>query len=471
MSLNKIGVVGMAVMGSNLALNIERNNYSVSIFNRSKKRIDTLKKKFPKNKLFPFYSIKSFVNSLKTPRIILLMVASGNPTDEIIKLIIPFLSKGDVLIDGGNSFYKDTIRREKEITQKGFYFLGAGISGGEKGALNGPSIMPGGSIKAYKLVKNIFKKISAKTICGDPCVDYIGPNGSGHYVKMVHNGIEYADMQLISESYFLLKNILQLNNKDLHFIFKKWNKGELNSYLIEITKNIFLKKDVCKKKYLIDIILDIASQKGTGSWASKSALDLQEPLSLITQSVFFRYISKIKNERILASKKLMGPSKKTIILNKKKFIEDIRKSLYLSKIIAYSQGFSQLKSASKKYNWNLNYSKISKIFREGCIIRAKFLENIIIAFKKNNNLLNILLDSYFYEISNKYQSSLRKVVSIAIKLGIPVPAFSSAISYYDSYRSKFLSTNLIQAQRDYFGSHTYKRNDKIGNFHTIWEKN
>ncbi|CAL4318721.1 NADP-dependent phosphogluconate dehydrogenase [Buchnera aphidicola] len=469
MSLNEIGVIGMAVMGRNLALNIESKNYTVSIFNRSAEKTTNVIYNNQNKKIYPFFEIKDFILSLKKPRVILLMVQSGKATDMTIHSLLPYLDKEDILIDGGNSFFKDTIKRSIYLSKKKINFLGAGISGGEEGALNGPAIMPGGHKKAYLQVKSLFKKISAKTKNGTPCVNYIGSDGSGHYVKMIHNGIEYGDMQLISEAYFILKKSLMLNNHDLYQIFSEWNQGELKSYLIEITKNIFLKKDD-HGEYILDVILDSASNKGTGKWMSKSALDLNEPLSLITQSVFFRYLSSLRSQRIIASKILIGPKNDILVKDKKKFIENMRRSLYLGKIISYAQGFSQLSKASKLYKWNLNYSNIAKIFRAGCIIRADFLKEIIKTYKKNNNLKNLLLTSYFKKISNVYQNSLRKIVSHAILHGIPVPAFSSAISYYDSYRSSQLPANLIQAQRDYFGAHTYERIDKNGIFHTNWLK-
>ncbi|CAL4318888.1 6-phosphogluconate dehydrogenase, decarboxylating [Buchnera aphidicola (Chaitophorus populicola)] len=467
MSLQEIGVVGMAVMGKNLALNIESKGYTVSIFNRSK-----LKTKevilYNKNKnLIPFFKIKDFVLSLKKPRIIILMVKSGLPTDLTIDSIIPYLDAEDILIDGGNSFYKDTIKRNLVLSKKNIHFFGVGISGGEEGALKGPAIMPGGNKLVYKKISSLFEKISAKTKDNESCVNYIGTDGSGHYVKMVHNGIEYGDMQLIAESYFILKNALNFNNKKISQVFFNWNQGELKSYLIKITRDIFLKKD-SSGKYLIDIILDTADNKGTGKWTSQSALNLGEPLSLITQSVFFRYLSSFKNQRLKASKALFGPKINTDILDIQKFVENIRRSLYLGKIISYAQGFSQLKKASLVHHWNLNYSKIAKIFRAGCIIRAEFLKEIIYAYKKNNDLQNLLLTPYFQNICNKYQKSLRKIVSYAVTNGIPIPAFSAAISYYDSYRSPILPANLLQAQRDYFGAHTYSRIDKKGTFHTNW---
>ncbi|CAL4318628.1 6-phosphogluconate dehydrogenase, decarboxylating [Buchnera aphidicola (Periphyllus testudinaceus)] len=469
MILNKIGVVGMAVMGRNLALNIESKNYTVSIFNRSSEKTKEVILNNPKKKLFPFFKLKDFILSLKKPRVILLMVKSGNPTDQMINSIIPYLDKEDIIIDGGNSFFKDTIKRSLKLFKKKINFIGAGISGGEEGALNGPAIMPGGQKIAYKKVSSLLNKISAKTKNNKSCVHYIGTDGSGHYVKMVHNGIEYGDMQLISEAYFILKKTLNLSNKELSCIFSEWNKGELKSYLIEITKNIFLKKD-SYGNYLIDVILDKASNKGTGTWTSQSALELNEPLSLITQSVFFRYLSFLKDQRVLASTFLKGPKINNVNSNKEKFIENVRRSLYLGKIISYAQGFSQLNTASRVYNWDLNYSNIAKIFRAGCIIRANFLTEIINSYKKNNNLVNLLLTPYFINISNKYQKSLRKIVSYSVLNGIPTPAFSASISYYDTYRSSFLPSNLIQAQRDYFGAHTYLRKDKEGVFHTDWLK-
>ncbi|AEO08470.1 6-phosphogluconate dehydrogenase [Buchnera aphidicola str. Ak (Acyrthosiphon kondoi)] len=468
MSQQQIGVVGMAVMGRNLALNIESKNYSVSIFNRTASITEEVFNKNKKKNIFPYFSIKDFINSLLRPRCILLMVQSGKATDETIKLIMPYLEKEDILIDAGNTFYKDTIRRNKELSKYGINFIGMGVSGGELGALNGPSIMPGGQKEAYNLVLPMLQKISAK-FEGESCVSYIGPNGAGHYVKMVHNGIEYGDMQLISESYFLLKYLLNMSNEELSYTFSEWNKGELNSYLIEITKNIFIKKDK-NGKYLIDLILDIAEDKGTGKWISKNALELREPLSLITESVFARYLSSLKEQRTVASKTLKGPNIKISIQDKNSFVEEVRRALYLGKIISYAQGFSQLKKASEKYNWNIKYSEIAKIFRAGCIIRANFLQKITEEYSENQTVVNLLLTPYFSRIANEYESSLRNIVIYAIKYGISVPTFSAAISYYDSYRALYSPANLIQAQRDYFGSHTYQRIDKTGYFHTNWSQ-
>lgn len=456
----------MSIMGSNLALNISNHGYYVSVFNRSHNKTDKLILKYPKKNIFPFYSIKEFVYSLKKPRCIFLMVKSGKSIDLVINSIKFFLNKGDIIIDGGNSFYKDTIRRYNELKKEGYNFIGAGLSGGEKGALNGLSIMVGGDKNIYNFILPILKNISA-FINSEPCVTYVGSNGSGHYVKMIHNGIEYSDMQLIAEVYSLLKIVLDINNNELSEIFNDWNKGELNSYLIEITKNILIKKDNYGK-FLIDFILDEADNKGTGKWISKSSLDLGEPLTLITESVFARYISLLKNQRILASKILIGPKLKIFTKNKLFFIEKVRCALYLSKIISYAQGFSQLKIASEKYNWNINYCNIAKIFRAGCIIRTKFLKNIINTFYDYPLIDNILLSPFFKKKINCYQKYLRYIISYGIKNGIPMPVFSSAISYYDSYRSAVLPANLIQAQRDYFGSHFYKRIDKKGIFHTKW---
>ncbi|WP_225639280.1 NADP-dependent phosphogluconate dehydrogenase [Candidatus Profftia sp. (ex Adelges kitamiensis)] len=467
MSKQQIGVIGMAVMGRNLALNLESHGYSVSIFNRSKNRTDTVIYDHPSKKLVPFYTLQDFVKSLEKPRCILLMVQAGIVTDQIIQSLKPYLTKGDILIDGGNTFFKDTIRRHHELSYEGFHLIGTGISGGEEGALRGPSIMPGGKKYVYDLISPIFKKIAAVTEDGEVCVNYIGPDGSGHYVKMVHNGIEYSDMQLIAEAYSLLKYGLNLSNKDLSTIFTEWNKGELNSYLIDITKDIFIKKDE-EGKYLIDVILDEAANKGTGQWTSQSALELGEPLSMITSSVFARYISSLKEQRMKFSQILFGPKVQVFNGNKTIFIEKVRRALYLGKIIAYAQGFSQLRAASKRYNWNLHYNEIAQIFRAGCIIRAQLLQKIIVTYTYDAIITNILLAPYCKQISNKYQQDLRDVVSYAVQNGIPIPTLSAALSYYDSYRSALLPSNLIQAQRDYFGAHTYKRIDRKGVFHTKW---
>ncbi|WP_445494176.1 NADP-dependent phosphogluconate dehydrogenase [Photorhabdus sp. SF281] len=466
MSKQQIGVVGMAVMGRNLALNIESRGYSVSIFNRSSDKTDEVIAENPGKKLVPRYTIEEFIDSLEKPRRILLMVKAGEATDKTIASLTPHLDKGDILIDGGNTYFQDTIRRNRELSAQGFNFIGTGVSGGEEGALKGPSIMPGGQKEAYELVAPILQEIAAKAE-GKPCVAYIGPDGAGHYVKMVHNGIEYGDMQLIAEAYSLLKNALNLSNEELYEIFTDWNNGELSSYLIEITADIFRKKDEAGQ-YLVDVILDEAANKGTGKWTSQSSLDLGIPLTLITESVFARYLSSLKDQRVAAAKVLSGPQAQPFKGDRAEFVEKVRRALYLGKIVSYAQGFQQLKAASDEYQWNLNYGEIAGIFRAGCIIRAQFLQKITDAYNENADIANLLLAPYFKKIADEYQQALRDVVSYGVQNGIPTPTFSAAISYYDSYRSAVLPANLIQAQRDYFGAHTYKRTDKEGVFHTEW---
>ncbi|WP_018663255.1 NADP-dependent phosphogluconate dehydrogenase [Heyndrickxia acidiproducens] len=466
MSKQQIGVVGLAVMGKNLAWNIESRGYTVSVFNRSRSKTDLMLKESEGKNIFGYYTLEEFVDSLEKPRKILLMVKAGQATDATIEQLKPLLDKGDILIDGGNTFFKDTQRRNRELSELGIHFIGTGVSGGEEGALHGPSIMPGGQKEAFDLVAPILKDIAAK-VNGEPCTTYIGPDGAGHYVKMVHNGIEYGDMQLISESYSLLKNILGLNTDELHEVFSEWNKGELDSYLIEITADIFTKKDPETGKPLVDMILDTAGQKGTGKWTSQSALDLGVPLPLITESVFARFISAMKEERVAASKLLRGPET-AFDGDKQAFIESVRKALYMSKICSYAQGFAQMRVASEEYNWDLNYGEIAMIFRGGCIIRAQFLQKIKDAYDRDAKIKNLLLDPYFKEIVENYQGALREVVSTAVRCGVPVPTLSAALAYYDSYRSEVLPANLLQAQRDYFGAHTYQRIDKEGIFHTEW---
>ncbi|WP_392562032.1 NADP-dependent phosphogluconate dehydrogenase [Orbus sturtevantii] len=465
MSKQEIGVIGMAVMGRNLALNIESRGYTVSIYNRSKDKTTEVMTEHPDKKLVPYYTLQDFVDSLEKPRRVLIMVQAGKGTDAVIDELRPLLDKGDIIIDGGNAYFEDTIRRNKALSDAGFNFIGTGVSGGEEGALKGPSIMPGGQKEAYQLVAPILEKIAAK-VNGESCVAYIGPNGAGHYVKMAHNGIEYGDMQLIAESYSLLKHAVGLSNDELANVFTQWNEGELNSYLIEITADIFKYKEP-SGQHLVDVILDAAGNKGTGKWTSQSALDLGEPLSLITESVFARYLSAIKDQRVAASKVLSGPKAK-VEGDKTALIEKIRKALYMGKIISYAQGFAQLKAASEHYSWDLNYGEIAKIFRAGCIIRAQFLQKITDAYADNQHIDNLLLTPYFKTTVEAYQQSLRDVVSLAVQNGIAVPTLSAAIAYYDSYRSAVLPANLIQAQRDYFGAHTYKRTDKEGVFHTDW---
>lgn len=469
MSKQQIGVMGMAVMGKNLALNIESRGYSVSIYNRTTSKAEAVIEENPGKNLHLQKTVEEFVNSLEKPRRIILMVQAGPGTDAVIQQVLPFLDKGDVLIDGGNTFYKDTMRRNEELEESGVYFIGTGVSGGEEGALLGPSIMPGGQKEAYDLVAPILEKIAAKAPAdGEPTVTYIGPNGAGHYVKMVHNGIEYGDMQLIAESYHIMRDLLELSNDEIAAIFKEWNEGELDSFLIELTADALTKKDPETGKHVVDIILDRAGNKGTGKWTSQSALDLGTPLPLITEAVFARYISALKEERVAASKVLAKPEKKDLNINKEEVIEELREALYFSKIMSYAQGFSQMRMASEEYDWNLQYGEIAKVWRAGCIIRARFLQNITDAYNRNGDLANLLLDEYFNDISAKYQQSVRDIVGLSVQAGIPVPAFSSAISYYDSYRSARLPANIIQAQRDYFGAHTYERVDKEGSFHFDW---
>lgn len=471
MSKQQIGVVGMAVMGENLALNIESKGYTVSIFNRTGSKTEAIITANPDKKLVPTYTMEEFVESLEKPRRILLMVQAGNGTDSTIQGLLPYLDSGDILIDGGNTFFKDTMRRSEKLAQSGVNFIGTGVSGGEEGALLGPAFMPGGQKEAYDLVAPILEEIAAVAEDGEPCVAYIGPNGSGHYIKMVHNGIEYGDMQLIAESYDLLRKVVNLSVEEVAEVFAEWNKGELDSFLIEITADILTKKDQETGQPLVDIILDRAGNKGTGKWTSQSALDLGLPLHLITESVFARYISALKEERVAASKILPNPIAYSFDGDKTILVENIRKALYFSKIMSYAQGFAQMRTASEEYDWNLKYGEIAKIFRAGCIIRARFLQKITNAYDKNPELKNLMLDDYFLDITKNYQEAVRDVVGIAVKSGVPIPTFSSAIAYFDSYRSARLPANIIQAQRDYFGAHTYERTDKPGNFHFDWYGN
>ena len=467
MSKQAIGVVGLAVMGRNLALNIESRGHAVSVYNRSREKTDELIADCPDKKLVPAYTLEEFVESLEKPRRILLMVKAGAGTDATIDALRPLLSKGDILIDGGNTHFTDTIRRNQDLAKSGLHFIGTGVSGGEEGALKGPSIMPGGQREAYDLVAPILTEIAAKAPDGEPCVAYMGPDGAGHFVKMVHNGIEYGDMQLIAESYDVLKRVVGLSNEELGRVYVEWNKGELDSYLIDITAKIFVKKDEDTGKDLIDMILDRAAQKGTGKWTSQNALDLGAPLPLITEAVFARVLSSLKDQRVAASKQLSGPTPK-FDGDREKFIEAVRRALYLSKIVSYAQGFAQLRAASDEYKWDLQYGTIAKIFRAGCIIRAGFLQKITEAYANEPALANLLLPPYFKDIATKYQDALRDVVVAAVKAGVPVPAFSSAIAYFDSYRSANLPANLVQAQRDFFGAHTFERTDKQGSFHANW---
>lgn len=467
MTKNQIGVIGLAVMGKNLALNIESRGFAVSVYNRSREKTDALLQEAAGKQLTGTYTIEEFVDSLAVPRKILIMVQAGQATDATIEQLLPHLDQGDIIIDGGNAHFPDTQRRSKYLEEKGFRFIGAGVSGGEEGALKGPAIMPGGQESAYKLVEPILTSISAK-VNGDPCCTYIGPDGAGHYVKMVHNGIEYGDMQLICEAYHLLTTVLGVDTKELHSIFSEWNNGELDSYLIEITADIFSKYDEETGKPMVDVILDSAGQKGTGKWTSQSALDLGVPLSMITESVFSRFLSALKEERVAASKVLQGPASKPFTGDKAEFIENVRKALYTSKIVSYAQGFAQMRAASDEFGWNLRYGDIAMIFRGGCIIRSRFLHNIKEAYDRDPELKNLLLDPYFKNIVESYQEAWRQVVAAAVAYGVPVPGFASALAYFDSYRTERLPANLLQAQRDYFGAHTFKRVDKEGTFHYNW---
>ena len=469
MTQANFGVVGMAVMGKNLALNVESRGYTVALFNRTTAKTEEVVAEHPDKNFVLTKTIEEFVAAIEKPRRIMLMVQAGPATDATIQALLPHLDKGDILIDGGNTHFPDTMRRNAELADSGINFIGTGVSGGEKGALEGPSIMPGGQKEAYDLIAPIFEQIAGKAPQdGKPCVAYMGPNGAGHYVKMVHNGIEYGDMQLIAESYDLLKRVLGLDNVEIQSIFEEWNEGELDSYLIEITKEVLKRKDdQGTDGYIVDKILDKAGNKGTGKWTSQSSLDLGVPLPLITESVFARFISTYKDERVKASSILSGPEVK-FSGDKAEIVEKIRQALYFSKIMSYAQGFAQLRQASKEYDWDLPYGTIAQIWRAGCIIRAGFLQNITDAFDKDADLENLLLDEYFIDITKRYQAAVRDVVSLAVQAGIPVPTFTSAISYYDSYRSANLPANLIQAQRDYFGAHTYERTDMDGIFHYDW---
>ena len=464
-----IGLIGLGVMGSSLALNMESNGYTVAVHNRTSPQIDNIVNNRAKyNKIIGFESLDDFVNSIKTPRKIMLMVVAGSVVDDYIQKLIPLLDQGDIIIDGGNSHYPDTSRRTEELESKGFQFVGAGVSGGEEGALKGPSIMPGGSASAWPEVKEIFQNISAKVGDNEPCCDWIGEGGSGHFVKMVHNGIEYGDMQLICEAYEIMKDVLGMTNDEMHKVFKEWNKGELNSYLIEITADIlkFKEKD---GSYLIDNILDTAGEKGTGKWTAAVALELGAPLTLIGEAVFARYLSSRKDERVEASAMFDGPSIK-FDGDREQILKDIHDALYASKMVSYAQGYTLLSRAAKEFDWNLNYGAIALMWRGGCIIRSVFLSKIKDAYDRNPDIKNLLLDPFFKDKINKSQEGWRRVVSIAISNGISIPAMTSSLSYFDGYRNARLPANLLQAQRDYFGAHTYERVDgKRGEFfHNEW---
>ena len=464
-----IGLVGLAVMGQNLVLNMNDHGYSVAVFNRTTSKVDDFLNDAAKGRdtIYGTHSIEEFVDRLAKPRKVMLMVKAGDVVDKFIEMIVPHLEKGDLIIDGGNSHFPDTIRRTKDLSDKGLLYIGTGISGGEEGARHGPSIMPGGNPEAWPLVKDILQSIAAQTD-GQPCCDWVGEDGAGHYVKMVHNGIEYGDMQLICEAYNVMKGGLGMSDDELHEVFAEWNKGELDSYLIEITADILKFKDTDGKP-LVENILDTAGQKGTGKWTAISALDMGMPVTLIGEAVFARCLSALKDERVHASKILKGPSK-THSGDRKEFIEDVRKALLASKIVSYAQGYMLMRGAAQEYGWNLNWGGIALMWRGGCIIRSVFLGKIKEAFDKNPKLENLLLDDYFQGVITEAQDSWRRTVARAVEMGIPVPAFSTALSFYDGYRSERLPANLLQAQRDYFGAHTYERLDKPRGefFHTNW---
>ena len=464
-----IGLIGLAVMGENLVLNIEKNGFSASVYNRSTEKVEDFIKGRGKGKRFyGACDISDFCKSLSSPRKIIIMVKSGNPVDTVIEQLLPNLEKGDIVIDGGNSYYKDSSRRYEYLKSKGINFIGAGISGGEEGALNGPSIMPGGSIEAWPQIKTIFDKIAAKTSAGETCCNWVGPSGSGHFVKMVHNGIEYGDMQMICEAYNIMKSALKLSNDEIAEVFDEWNKSELNSYLIEITKEILQYENEDKER-VVDLILDTSGQKGTGKWTAGAALDYGQPLSLIAEAVFARCLSSLKEERVKASN-CFDHSTYTFTGDKQLFLDNLKHALYASKIISYAQGFQLLKAASNEYKWNLNFGDIALLWRGGCIIRSVFLEQIKDAYDKDKNLSNLLMDPFFNEIINKSQKGWRFIIKEAVSYGIPTPAMSSALAYFDGYKSERLPSNLLQAQRDYFGAHTYERIDKERGvfFHTNW---
>ncbi len=467
--LSDIGVIGLAVMGENLILNMESKGFRVTAYNRTVDKVDNFINGRAKGKnIAGAHSIEELVGSLKSPRKIMLMVKAGKPVDDFIETLLPHLQEGDIIIDGGNSHFPDTERRVKYVESKGLRYIGTGVSGGEEGALLGPSIMPGGSKSAWPEVKPIFQGIAAKVADGSPCCDWVGDGGAGHFVKMVHNGIEYGDMQLICEVYQIMKDVLGMSADEMHEVFKEWNEGELDSYLIEITRDILAHKE--NGEPTIDKILDTAGQKGTGKWTGTVALELGIPLTLITESVFSRCLSAVKDERVAASKVLTAGPVAAFNGDKKQFIDQLRDALYAAKVISYAQGYQMMRAAAKEYGWELNYGNIALMWRGGCIIRSRFLGNIKEAFDTNPELVNLLLDPYFAEKIQACQEGLRKVTATAILNGIPEPCLSAAINYYDGYRTERLPANLLQAQRDYFGAHTYERIDEPRGkfFHTNW---
>jgi 6-phosphogluconate dehydrogenase len=469
MSKADIAVVGLAVMGENLILNMESKGFTVACFNRTVSKVDDfVNGRANGKKIIGCQSVEEMVANLKTPRKVMVMIKAGKPVDMFIDQVLPHLEDGDIIIDGGNSHFPDTIRRTEYVESKGKLYIGTGVSGGEEGALLGPSIMPGGSPKAWEAVKPIFQKICAQTDAGEPCCDWVGGNGAGHFVKMVHNGIEYGDMQMICETYQMMTQGLGMTNDEMHKVFIEWNEGELDSYLIEITRDILGYKDE-EGKAVVDMILDTAGQKGTGKWTAVSALDTGQPLTLVTEAVFARCLSALKDERVAASKVLNGPNK-AFDGDTSLMIDDLKKALYASKIVSYAQGYQLMRAAATEYGWNLNNGGIALMWRGGCIIRSVFLGKIKEAFDKNPELSNLLLDPFFTDAVEKAQDAWRRVVVAAVNMGVPMPAISSALAYYDGYRAERLPANLLQAQRDYFGAHTYERLDKPRGefFHTNW---
>jgi 6-phosphogluconate dehydrogenase len=470
MNMNQcdIGLIGLAVMGENLVLNMESKGFNVAVYNRTTEVTDKFATHRGKGKnIQPTKTMDEFVGALSRPRKAMIMVKAGKPVDAVIDQLVPLLEQGDVIIDGGNSLFTDTQRRCKDLEAKGIHFVGCGVSGGEEGALKGPSLMPGGPRASWEIIAPIYQKIAA-LVEGEPCCRYMGSDGAGHYVKMVHNGIEYGDMQLICEAYAILSGVLGLTTDELADIFTEWNRGDLDSYLIEITSQIFRKHDAETGKPMIDVILDKAGQKGTGIWTLQSAISQSVVISTINAAVEARVISSHKDDRVAASKVLPAPKVEKFSGNRDDLIAAVHDALYASKIVSYAQGMDLLGAASKEFKWNLNFGDIATIWRGGCIIRAKFLNRIVEAYKRNPNLHNLLLDSYFTDIIAKTQHNWRIAIATAVRQGVAVPAFSASLGYYDSYRQARLSSNLLQAQRDFFGAHTYERVDKPGIFHTDW---
>ncbi|MEM7335017.1 MAG: decarboxylating NADP(+)-dependent phosphogluconate dehydrogenase [Chloroflexota bacterium] len=469
MSQADIGLIGLAVMGQNLVLNMNDHGFTVAVYNRTTSKVDRfLENEAQGTAVIGTHSLEELVSKLKRPRRVMMMIKAGGAIDKVIEQLLPLLEEGDIIIDGGNSNYQDSIRRTQFVESKGLHFIGSGISGGEEGARFGPSIMPGGSVAAWPHVKDIFQGVAAKVEDGTPCCDWVGPDGAGHFVKMVHNGIEYGDMQLISEVYHLMKSVLGMSNQEMSDVFAEWNKGKLDSYLIEITTDILAYVDE-EGQAPIDYILDSAGQKGTGKWTAVNALEQGIPLTLISEAVFARFLSALKEERVTASESLVGPSDQPAV-EKEPFLNDLRDALYAAKIISYAQGFMLLREASNDNSWDLNYGSVALMWREGCIIRSAFLGNIKEAYDKESGLLNLLLDDYFKTAVHEAQAGWRRVVATAVSAGVPVPALGAALSFYDGYRHARVPANMIQAQRDYFGAHTYRRIDRPQDeiFHTNW---